>query len=156
MVDVALYADLAIHAFDEGLCDRESKPGSFGRRVIRRQARKALEEQIALLVGDADSRIDDAEAKAFGRPGHTKREAALVREFHGIVQEIDDGLLQPLRVDHDGRGNVIVDLEARRQFLLDRRRADHVQAYLAERFQVELIQLRLHLVFTAPPASGAD
>lgn len=95
--------------------------------------REGFEDGVMLVRGNADPRVANREAqleRIVGRDGGaTQLDVAAFGEFHGVAQEIEQDLTQPLRVAHHGARHVLLDVEEHRNgqlFEMDDDRADRL------------------------------
>ena len=98
-------ADLAAHAFDQLLADRQAQPGAAeaaGHRGIR--LGEFLEQALAHAFGHADAGVRDFETQRHLAVGvrhlaqldrHLQRHAAVFGEFDAVAEQVEQDLAQP-------------------------------------------------------------
>src|SRR5690606_1631367 len=99
----ALEIDAAPHQFAQPLDDSEAEAGAFARHlIIRLQSRERLEQLARVLRLDADAGVADLAHDAvrglvaFGFrafDGHVEAYATVIGELDGIVEQVEQDLL---------------------------------------------------------------
>ncbi len=100
---LASHTDAATHQRDEVLTDCEAEPGPLLRRPRALGLSEGLEELPQLVLADAVARVLDLErgdAPVTLFPSRAQRDAALVGEFDGVAEQVDEHLSElPLVAD---------------------------------------------------------
>ncbi len=125
---LASQADLAAHQLDQFLADRKAQPrtavaaGNGSIRLAETPEQPVLRRRL-----DARTRVADRYMKAHARPvarahPRLKRDHAVTRELDGVVEQIEQNLLETPRIAHEAFGKVGIDL-AGQSYLLGCRQA---------------------------------
>src|SRR5581483_746760 len=95
LTEAALHLDIAAHQEHQLTADHESKSGASDAMPGIAHLFEGPKYRLQLLSGDADPRVTHLEAQAPGRSKpDIQHDAALVAEFHGIFQQIEQHLAQ--------------------------------------------------------------
>src|SRR6266511_4757934 len=112
LADLALDPDLAVEVPENFTGYGEPEPGSsrlFGERVAG--LLEALENPVVILLVDADAVVANVDAQGAVLPPRLEPHPTclLVGKLHGVGDEIDDDLHQPVWVDANDRKMVLED-----------------------------------------------
>lgn len=93
------HADTSAQMFDDHLADRQSESRALLEGV---EFDEAVENLLRFVGGDSAAGVRDPEIKLFAAHFVSEADAARLREFRRVGQQVDDHLREPVAVGADG------------------------------------------------------